>query len=122
MNPPSVLVTDTNIWIDLQNGDVLADFFRLPYQFITPDFAVGELITPDWNRLQALGLNTFPLESKGISELIKLSQSHRNLSVVDLAALLLAKELRAWLLTGDQNLNRLARDHNITVHGILWVH
>jgi hypothetical protein len=53
---PSVLVTDTNIWIDLENGGILAEVFHLPYQFLTPDFAIPELIHPRWQTLQALGL------------------------------------------------------------------
>jgi hypothetical protein len=40
MAPPLVLVTDTNIWIDLENGGILADVFKLPYQFLIPDFAI----------------------------------------------------------------------------------
>ena len=56
MTSPSVLVTDTNIWIDLDNGGILIDVFRLPYQFLTPDIATRELIRPRWETLQALGL------------------------------------------------------------------
>ncbi len=41
-----VLVTDTNIWIDLDNGGILVDVFRLPYQFLTPDIAIREYIRP----------------------------------------------------------------------------
>lgn len=35
-----VLVTDTNIWIDLENGGIIVELFRLPYQFVIPDFAI----------------------------------------------------------------------------------
>ena len=42
----SVLITDTNIWIDLENGGILIEVFRLPYQFLIPDFAIPELIRP----------------------------------------------------------------------------
>jgi len=121
MTLPSILVTDTNIWIDLQNGGILEDFFRLPYQFITPDFAIGELLSPDWNLLQTLGLKTLELKSERISELIQLRKTHHNLSVVDLAAFLLAKTFGVQLLTGDRNLNELARSQGLSVHGVLWV-
>lgn len=46
MTMPSVLVTDMNIWIDLENGKILTEVFRLPYQFFTTDFAVEEYIRP----------------------------------------------------------------------------
>jgi hypothetical protein len=44
MTSPSVLITDTNIWIDLENGGILAEVFGLPYQFLKPDFAIRELV------------------------------------------------------------------------------
>lgn len=43
-----VLVSDTNIWIDLQNGDILSEIFRLPYRLIVPELAIFELISPKW--------------------------------------------------------------------------
>ena len=63
MTLPSVLVTDTNIWIDLENGKILADVFRLPYLFFTTDFAVGEFINPGWATLQGLGMQTHDKKS-----------------------------------------------------------
>ena len=46
MTSQSLRVTDTNIWIDLENGGILAEVFRLPYRFLTPDFAIPELRRP----------------------------------------------------------------------------
>ncbi len=86
MTLPSVLVTDMNIWIDLENGKILADVFRLPYQFFTTDFAVEEFIHPRWVTLQDLGLQTHGLEPEYVLELVRLRQIHRQLSAIDLAA------------------------------------
>jgi predicted nucleic acid-binding protein len=121
MTLPSVLVTDTNIWIDLENGRILADVFRLPYQFITTDFAVEEFIHPGWSTLQDLGLQTHDLEHEFILELGRLGQIHRQLSVIDLAALLLARVLDASLVTGDRRLSELAKEQGVPVHGVLWI-
>jgi hypothetical protein len=118
---PSVLITDTNIWIDLENGKILADVFRLPYQFFTTDFAVEEFIYPGWATLQELGLRTHDLEPEAIFELVQLRQMYHQLSVVDLAALLLAKALGASLVTGDRRLNELARVQGLPAHGVLWI-
>lgn len=118
---PSVLVTDTNIWIDLENGKILGEIFRLPYQFVATDFAVEELLYPGWNTLHELGLITHNLEPESVLELAQLRQTYHQLSVVDLAALLLAKALGARLLTGDRRLNDLAREHGVSVHGMLWI-
>ena len=121
MTLPSVLVTDTNIWIDLENGKILADVFRLPYQFFTTDFAVEEFIHPGWAQLHDLGLKTHGLEPKYVLELVRLRQIHRQLSAIDLAALLLARALDASLVTGDRRLNELAKAQGVPVHGVLWI-
>jgi hypothetical protein len=116
-----VLVTDTNIWIDLDNGGVLSDVFKLPYHFLVPDLAIPELIRPNWQTLQALGVMVQELESELIQELFVLRSTYGPLSVTDLAAYLIARELSATLLTGDGHLSELASKAGITVHGILWL-
>jgi hypothetical protein len=121
MTSQLVLVTDTNIWIDLDNGGVLVEVFRLHYQFLTPDIAVTELIRPGWQTLQTLGLILHELAADQVMELTQLRLAHRNLSIIDLAALLLAKTLEATLLTGDSRLNDLAVASGLSVHGLLWL-
>jgi predicted nucleic acid-binding protein len=118
---PSVLVTDTNIWIDLENGNILAEVFHLPYQFITTDFAIPEFVKPRWQILQTLGLETRELNSEHIQQLFELRKIFKNLSIVDLAAFLLAKSIETTLLTGDSRLNELAKANNLPVHGVLWL-
>jgi hypothetical protein len=118
---PSVLVTDTNIWIDLENGGILAEVFHLPYQLLTTDFAIPELIHPRWQTLRALGLVACELDHEGVLELFKLHQDFKNLSTTDLAAFLLAKNLVATLITGDWRLNELAKANSVAVHGVLWL-
>jgi hypothetical protein len=117
----SVLVTDTNIWIDLENGGILVDVFQLPYQFLIPDFAIPELIRPRWATLEVLGLRAHELPGEQMVELGRLSQANRNLSIIDLAAFLLAKILDATLVTGDWRLNELANASGLLVHGALWL-
>ena len=121
MTLPSVLITDTNIWIDLENGRILTEIFRLPYQLLTVDFAIPELVHPAWNTLEQLGLQSRELSPESIQELFLLRQSHHGLSIADLAALLLAKTLRATLVSGDRHLQELARAQGLPVHGVLWI-
>ncbi|RMG07104.1 MAG: hypothetical protein D6735_03310, partial [Acidobacteria bacterium] len=94
----SVLVTDTNVWIDLENGGVLIEVFRLPYRFLIPDFAIPELTRPRWETLEVLGLIAHELPAEQVVKLIQLRQTHRNISMIDLAALLLAQMLDATLV------------------------
>jgi len=117
----SILVTDTNIWIDLENGGILIEVFRLHFRFLIPDFAIPELIRPRWETLQALGLEAHELVAEQLIELAQLRQTHRNLSIIDLAAFLLARMLDATLLTGDWRLIELANAKRLSVHGVLWL-
>jgi hypothetical protein len=121
MTSRSILVTDTNIWIDLENGGILVEVFRLPYRFLVPDFAISELISPRWETLEVLGLEAQELDASLVGELIRLRQMHRSLSVVDLATFLLALSLHTTLLTGERRLNELASANGLTVHGVLWL-
>ena len=121
MTSPSTLVTETNIWIDLENGGILTELFGLPYQFLTPDFAIRELVRPKWQMLQAMGLQSQELEPALIQELVLLRAVNRVLAATDLAAYLLARALDANLLTGDWRLNDLATKNGIRVHGVLWL-
>lgn len=121
MTLQSVLVTDTNIWIDLENGGVLIEVFRLPYQFLIPDFAIQELIQPGWKTLEVLGVKAHELPADQIVVLHQLRRTYQNLSIIDLAAFLIAKMLDTILVTGDRRLNELANAHGLTVHGVLWL-
>jgi hypothetical protein len=121
MTSPPVLVTDTNIWIDPENGGILVEAFGLPYHFLTPDFAIRELIRPKWELLQALGLKAQELEPALILELMILRTTNRALSATDIAAFLVTRSLEATLLTGDWRLGDLAARNGIRVHGVLWL-
>jgi len=93
MGLQSVLVTDTNIWIDFENGDIIAEVFRLPCRFLIPDLAIPELIKPSWLKLSRLGLETRGLNKEHIAELTQLRKTFKRLSIVDLSAILLANML-----------------------------
>jgi predicted nucleic acid-binding protein len=121
MTPSLLLVTDTNIWIDLENGEVLELIFELPYKFITTDFAADELFPPFWASLETLGVEAYGLSSEQITDIYLLNQSHPPVSTTDLSCLVLARDLSAILLSGDQPLRALAEKQTIKVHGVLWV-
>jgi hypothetical protein len=121
MNPTSLLVTDTNVWIDLDNGTVLADVFQLPYKFVIPDFAISEFQRPQWKDLQHLGLISHALDPEMVLHIYELKQIHHAISLIDLSAFLLAITLPGTLITGDGHLYKLAREYNLTVHGVLWI-
>jgi predicted nucleic acid-binding protein len=121
MKPSLLLVTDTNIWIDLENGEVLELIFELPYKFITTDFAVDEMLPTFWAFLESLGVEAYGLSPAQITDIYWLNQSHPPVSTTDLSCLVLARDLSAILLSGDKPLRELAEMKGIKVHGVLWL-
>jgi hypothetical protein len=118
---PLLLITDTNIWIDLDHGQLLDDVFKLPYKICTPDFAREEIKSVNVNFLIHKGLVFQSLEGNLVAELFRLSQNNRRLAIADLAAYLLAREHKATLISGDSRLVKISQQDGIDVHGLLWV-
>ena len=114
-------IIDTNVLIDLHRGQILRQFFALPYYFISSDVIIDELLDPDGGELMRMGLMRGELSGDRVLEVEKLSGYHRNIAVNDLFALVLATSLGLPLLTGDSRLRTLATKHNVRVHGTLWV-
>lgn len=117
----SRFIIDTNVLIDLHRGEILRQFFALPYSFSAPDVIIDELEDPDGSLLLDYGLQRGELSGERVLEVYKLSGHHQNIALNDLFALVLAASTGFTLLTGDNRLRTLATKHNVQVHGILWV-
>ncbi|MCE1252836.1 MAG: hypothetical protein LWX83_04715 [Anaerolineae bacterium] len=118
---PLLLITDTNIWIDLDHGGLIDDVFKLPYQICASDFAKIEIKSVNTNLLIQKGLVFQSLEGYLVAELYSLSRSNRGLAIADMAAYLLAREQRSTLVTGDSRLVKISIQNGIDVHGLLWL-
>jgi predicted nucleic acid-binding protein len=121
MKQTLLLVTDSNIWTDLNNGSILDIIVKLPYKFITSDFVAGDMHISIWKKLDSLGIEAYVIGSDQILEISIIKQKPTSCSIPDLAAYVLAKELDAILLSGDKALRVMAENNNIEVHGVLWV-
>ncbi len=118
---PSKYVVDTSLLIDLYIGKIIGQFFQLPYTFIAPDVIIAELHEPAGKLLIELGLQQMELAGEEVLEVIQLRSRYPKPSVNDLFALILARLLKATLLTNDGNLRKAAEQEGIAVHGTLWV-
>ncbi|NLS76059.1 MAG: PIN domain-containing protein [Chloroflexi bacterium] len=118
---PALCIADANILIDLHHGGVLALLARLPYRCLIPDLVRAELASPPSERIDELGFEIAELSGASVLELFALRPAHAGLAVADLAALLVARDRRGILLTGDGALRRLAEQRAQAVHGVLWV-
>lgn len=118
---PTVLVSDTNIWIDFERAGKLQLLFRLPYQFSTTDFVASELGDEVSTQLLDLGLSVVSLDSNSIRDLNQLKIDLRNPSLADLSCYYVARRDGSILLSGDRKLRDAAKAANIEVFGTLWL-
>lgn len=118
---PLRCVVDTSLLIDLYIGKIMLDFFKLPFDFVAPDVIIAELHEPNGKLLMKLGLQQRELTGDQILEVIQLRKQYLQPSVNDLFALVLARILKATLLTNDGNLRKVAHQEGIVTHGTLWV-
>ncbi len=116
-----LLISDANILIDLEDGELITELFKLPFQFQVPDMLFVDELEADHGYLLEYGLQFGELTSKSMAEVEVLVNKYKQPSRYDCFALMLAKQEKCPLLTGDQNLRKAAEHENIEVKGTLWI-
>ncbi|MEQ6887013.1 hypothetical protein [Salicola sp. Rm-C-2C1-2] len=119
--PRKILVSDTNIWIDLHRCGLLETVFQLPHQFVTTEFVWRELRQPPGTRLTNLGLLLEPLDQDEILELFDLRAALGNSSIPDVSCYLTARNRNWTLLTGDKAVRNSGFEAELDVRGTLWL-
>ena len=123
----NLIVSDTNIFLDLYDSNFLKDFFSLPYKISTTMFVFSEI--KDDKQLQALKpfidsgkLKIEQLTDDEFSNCLNLSlTTPGDLSITDCSVWQKAKSENARLLTNDRKLRKAAEQDNVEVHGILYI-
>lgn len=122
----TVVVNDTNIFIDLLSVNLLDEFFRLPISIHTNDFIINELKEP---KQKYKVLSYFPsrlyIKTYSPMELIEIASFHNtcdnNVSIADCSVWLYAQQNSYLLLTGDGKLRKSAIASGTKVSGILYI-
>jgi len=79
-------LADSSVLIDLGNGGVLPQLFQLSVELAAPELILDELVEPDRERLQAMGLARATLTPEELMEAQSLAAEDRRLSMADCAA------------------------------------
>jgi len=116
-----LLISDTNILIDLEEGGLMEELFRLPYEFTVPDILFAEELEAQHSHLLDMGLLQGELASATLQYAVELIQRSVGVSRNDCFALALARQEQCPLLTGDQQLRNVAGREGVIVMGTLWV-
>lgn len=123
----NLIISDTNVFLDLYDADSLKEFFSLPYDIHTTMLVFSE-IRGD-RQLQSIKpfidcgkLKIEQLSDAEFASCLNLSlTTPGDLSVTDCSVWQKAKEQNAKLITNDKRLRKAAENDNIEVHGILYI-
>ncbi len=120
-----IVVSDTSCLIDLRKVSLLDTFLKLPYEVQIPNTLFeDELQSFSDNEKQALvhgGLRVIDLPGQQVLRAQEVGRKTPHLSVHDTFAFALAESCPGCiLLTGDNKLRALGKQHGVEVHGILW--
>lgn len=116
-----LLISDTNIIIDLDVCGLIQKMFDLPYIFAVPDVLYIEELEEKHGELPAYGLQIKALGAERVGYAAALQAKHLKTSPNDLFALALAKQEGCPLLTGDGALRDLAKTEQVEIRGTIWI-
>jgi len=117
----AIIVSDANIFIDVDVAVLTLYMFRLPDEFATPDILYQEELSEHHPELPRLGLRIERLGSAVIADVDRMRALYRAPSFNDLLALALAKARHWPLLTGDSDLRQVSDVEDVEVHGTIWL-
>jgi predicted nucleic acid-binding protein len=121
-----IIVSDSSCLIDLRKGSLLEIFLRLPYEFLIPNTLFEEELLKFTDAQKKMlidgGLKVIDLPGERVLRAQQVVRQAPRLSVHDGFAFALAESRPGCiLLSGDGELRKLALEHNVQVHGILWI-
>lgn len=116
-----LLISDANIFIDMEAGGLVEAMFRLPEKFAVPDVLFIEELLEYHPELPGHGLQILSLTEEMVSKSVRLRQQYKHPSQNDLFALALAKQESCPLLTGDRRLREVAEQEGVELKGTLWL-
>lgn len=116
-----VLISDSNIFIDMEVANLTQKMFALPYTFATPDILYYEELEEEHENLLKYNLKILSLTSETIKYTESIVPKYLRASRNDLFALALAKQEDCPLITGDGALRNAGEQEGIIIYGTIWI-
>lgn len=116
-----VLITDANIWIDLDVGGLTGPFFELPTGIAVPEVLYYAELADQHSYLLGFGLQLRTVSGPNVLRIVRWQSQYPDASRYDLLALSLADQIDGTLLTGDNALRNAAESEDVEVHGTIWI-
>lgn len=119
--PTKLLISDANVIIDMEVGELIKQMFKLDYEFVVPDVLYEVELKGDHSNLPKLGLKRRELQAAAVEYTATLAARYPKPGRIDLMALALARQEQCRLLTGDQALREASAAEGIEVVGTIWL-
>jgi predicted nucleic acid-binding protein len=116
-----LLISDANLLIDMEDGNLTPVIFQLPYEIAVPDILFELELRERHIHLLKAGLKVKSLTAESVKKTEFLTQQYPRPSMMDHSALALALQERCPLLTGDKDLRIAAKKEGVEVHGTIWI-
>jgi len=116
-----ILISDSNIFIDMDVANLTSQMFALPYQFATPDILYYEELEEEHPNLLDVDLKILTLSSNTVRYTESIIRKYPKASRNDLFALALAKQEKCPLITGDMALRKAGEKEDIQIFGTIWI-
>ncbi len=117
-----LLISDANILIDMESGNLLERLFQLPIRIAIPDILYREEIEPGTPGLELIGLCLLEITGEYVAYAVNLLKKYgKGPSHNDYLALALAKQEGCPLLTGDKQLRKVALSEEVSTMGTIWL-
>ncbi|MEA2119748.1 PIN domain-containing protein [Halovibrio sp. HP20-50] len=116
-----LLISDANVLIDLEEGGLTVELFRLPYVLTVPDILFIDELELHHGHLLELGLQLRELTSDSMTYAQQLVRRYGGPSANDCLALALARQEACPLVTGDKRLRKAADQEQVEKRGTIWL-
>ncbi|MFN8305110.1 MAG: hypothetical protein U0U46_21685 [Saprospiraceae bacterium] len=122
----TIVVTDTNIFLDLIQSGALDGFFQLPYDIRTTDLVLHEIEKPEQQRalekfITSGRLTVLELDAREIGAALQLTTQATLGRITDRSVLLKGIQLQCIVLSGDRALRNECEHRGLEVHGSIWI-
>jgi predicted nucleic acid-binding protein len=116
-----VLISDANVLIDMEAGQLLELMFNLPFEFKVSDMLFVDELSHQHAHLLDLGLRQTELTANSMMDAMRMTHAYAGPSRYDCFSLALAKQEGCPLLTGDVALRKAAQKEDVIVKGTIWL-
>jgi len=118
-----LLLSDANIFIDLERVGLLVEFSKLDIEISTSDFVFNELNQKQQLLVESLKIDIHTLDSEELMTFFTQYQAlgQVKISSQDYLIYYFAKKYNAYLLSNDKALRKFSNKNNIEVKGIFYI-